>query len=310
LRKYILIATVFLIAITVMLISVPAILAADPEGDSSTSVQLTLTVTPSESSSGSSGGGGGGTSLYPIYTSLFGVDDTYYTEYDGSIRQNIEGTSQDGSLSITIPKHITALDKKGKRLKTLEAVVSDAVPDPPADANIIGLPYDFSPAGAIFSPPIELSFTYNPDDLPEGVIESDLVLAFYDSNSEEWVELICVVGTETYTITAQVSHFTVFAALYHIPIITSGDIPTADPSSASDVITIGVPTTPEPITLPDIVVIPNVSVELADVPVSVPTTQQESNKNLYVWLWSILGVIVLIVGIAFIVIIYKSWRRQ
>jgi len=85
-------------------------------------------------------------------------------------------------------------------------------PPPPEDAHVIGLVYDFGPDGATFEEAIILTFTYDPDALPEGVSEEDLVIAYFVDG--EWVELDeCVIDTETNTITASVSHFTTFAVI-------------------------------------------------------------------------------------------------
>jgi len=93
----------------------------------------------------------------------------------------------------------------------------DEPPPPPEDAHIIGLTYDLGPDGATFDPPIALTFTYDRDALPEGVAEEDLVLAYYDEESGEWVELVGVVDTENNTITASVPHFTTFAVIGRTP---------------------------------------------------------------------------------------------
>ncbi|GAJ13821.1 unnamed protein product, partial [marine sediment metagenome] len=121
--------------------------------------------------------------------------------------------SEDGMLTLTIPRGTIALDKDGKRLKGLEVAVNEIPPDPPEDAHIIGLVYDFGPAGATFNPAITFTWSYDPDALPEGVAEEDLVLAYYDEAIGEWVDLPCVVDTENNIITAYVEHFTTFAII-------------------------------------------------------------------------------------------------
>ncbi|GAI76990.1 unnamed protein product, partial [marine sediment metagenome] len=129
----------------------------------------------------------------------------------------IEGTSEDGNLTVTIPRHTSALGEDGKRLKTLEVAIDESPPAPPEDANIIGLAYNFNPAGATFDPPITFTWSYDPDALPEGVAEKDLVLAYYDKDAGKWVELDCVVDTKNNTITASVKHFTTFALIVIVP---------------------------------------------------------------------------------------------
>ncbi|HEY90579.1 MAG TPA: PKD domain-containing protein [Dehalococcoidia bacterium] len=148
-----------------------------------------------------------------IETNLFGTEAGFSIGDDGEILETIEATSEDGTLTITIPEGTKALDKDGDPLETLEAVVDESPPDPPEDAHIIGLAYNFGPDGATFDPPLTLTFTYDPDALPEGVSEEDLVIAFYDEETGAWVEFEGVVDTENHTITVLVSHFTTFAVI-------------------------------------------------------------------------------------------------
>jgi len=92
------------------------------------------------------------------------------------------------------------------------------IPPPPTEGHIIGITYNIGPAGATFSDDITLTFTYDPDDLPDGVNEEDLVIAIWDEDAGEWVELPSVVDTVNNTITATVSHFTPFAIIVPPPV--------------------------------------------------------------------------------------------
>jgi len=148
-----------------------------------------------------------------IETNIFGIEGSFPISSTGIIQQTIEVTSADGKLTITIPKDTKALDKDGKPLSILTSAVEPSPPPPPKDAHIMGLAYDFGPDRATFDPPITLTFSYDPDALPEGVAEEDLVLAYYDEGAGEWVELDCVVDTVNNIITASVPHFTTFAII-------------------------------------------------------------------------------------------------
>ena len=154
-----------------------------------------------------------GPTYYYIQTNLFGVVESYRIGYSGELEETIEATSEDGMLTITILKNTITLDEDGNRLGTLEVSIDETPPDPPEDAYIIGLAYDFSPAGATLDPPLTLAYTYDPDALPEDVAEEDLVLAYYDEVNEEWVWVPCEVDTENNIITASVAHFATFAII-------------------------------------------------------------------------------------------------
>ncbi|GAI99509.1 unnamed protein product, partial [marine sediment metagenome] len=158
-------------------------------------------------------GGGGGVTRYYVDTNLFGVEVSFRISKTGEVLKTIEATSEDGMLTFTIPDGTIALDKYGKRLKGLEVAVDESPPDPPEGNYIIELAYDFGPDGATFDPAITLEYTYDPAEIPEDVAEEDLVLAYYDEDADEWVELDCVVDTENNTIMADVEHFTTFAII-------------------------------------------------------------------------------------------------
>lgn len=116
-------------------------------------------------------------------------------------------------VTVSIPKGTLALDEDGERLEILVIAVDETPPTPPEDAHIIGLAYSFEPEGATFDPPISVTWSYDPEALPQGVAEEDLVIAYYDQAAGEWVELDCVVDTENNIITASVSHLTTFAII-------------------------------------------------------------------------------------------------
>jgi len=158
--------------------------------------------------------GAGGIVLAPdIEADLFGGETEFSISEDGEIQETIEATSEAGDLTIVIEEGTIALDEDGEPLGSLEIVVDETPPDPPDDAHVIGLAYDFGPDGATFDPPITMTYTLDLDDLPEGVDPENLVIAYWDG--DEWVELDSDVDTENNTITieAEVDHFTTFAIM-------------------------------------------------------------------------------------------------
>jgi len=135
----------------------------------------------------------------------------------GRFTRSVTATSEDGLCTLTIPSGTVGLTEELEPIDEITVVVMDEPPAPPEDAHVVGLAYDFGPDGATFDPPITLTFSYDPDALPEGVAEEDLVLAYYDEATGKWVELECVVDTENNTITASVPHFTTFAVIGRVP---------------------------------------------------------------------------------------------
>jgi len=129
---------------------------------------------------------------------------------------DIHYSTPDEMMEIEISSGTTALTKDGDPLQSIEVdvvVVSEEIPPPPPGAYIVGHAYDLGPPGATFNPPITLTLHYVPGLIPEGVAEEDLVIAYYDVATGQWVSLPSTVDTVNNTITAEVSHLTKFAVL-------------------------------------------------------------------------------------------------
>ncbi len=148
-----------------------------------------------------------------VDTTLFGESVSFTISPSGEILEIIEVTTADGTLTITIPAGTIALDKNKHPLTTLTMDIDLVPPAPPEGASIIGITYDFGPEGASFDPPLTFTWEYDPNALPEGVAEEDLVVAYHDETTGEWVEMPSTVDPITNTITVSVSHFTCFAII-------------------------------------------------------------------------------------------------
>jgi len=154
-------------------------------------------------------GGGGGISGPPEGTTY--VFDAVTS--GGEFTRDVNAESEDGNVVLTINEGTVGLDEHGRPLVSIEINEIDDPPDPPEESNRIGLTYDLEPDGATFDPPVSLTFHYDPDEIPEGVSEESLVIAMWDEDTGEWVDLECTVDPETNTITAKVSHFTPFSVV-------------------------------------------------------------------------------------------------
>jgi hypothetical protein len=155
------------------------------------------------------GGGGGGIPSEPSEPGITDVSDVVTDE--GVFTETTTITCADCHIDLIIDEDTTGLTAEGEPLSEISITEMEDPPDPPADANVICLPCNLGPSGAIFIQPIDLIFTYDPALLPEGVSEENLVIAFWDG--EKWVNLECTVDPVTNTITACIGHFTPFAVL-------------------------------------------------------------------------------------------------
>ncbi len=144
-------------------------------------------------------------------------DTTYISDsFDGQgiATKSFKVLSEDGKCTLAVNQGTKALTESGQPLEQISIVREVNPPAPPVDAEIIGLTYSFGPGGATFDPPIDLTFAYSQNSIPEGVAEKDLVITMWDVDVGKWIALDdCIVNTTTRTITAKVAHFTYFTVL-------------------------------------------------------------------------------------------------
>jgi hypothetical protein len=225
-------------------------------------------------------------------------DITGKVDADGVITETVIVTSSDGDAVVEVPMGTTALDADGNALGQITC--QPATPAPvSAGANVIVVA-DFGPDGATFDPPIVITMSYDPSDLPDGVAEEDLVLAYYDAESGEWVELAnIVVDTENHTVSGIVSHFTQFAVLGQAEEDEPVIVPTSEPTLPSEPAVIeptSEPTTPsepviEPTSIPESVPTVNESQPLAGQP------DKGGDDNVNPWSIIVPIIVILVLGI-------------
>ena len=170
--------------------------------------EVDLTATIPVPPVGGGGGGGGPPALPPGITSLRELVDRR-----GAFLQTVIALSFDELCRLIIGKDTIGLTKDGEPLSEIKMTLMVPRPAPPPDAHFIGLVYNLEPDGAAFNPAATLEYSYDPTNIPEGVAEENLGIAWWDVKAREWVLLDSVVDSEANTITASVSHFTAFAAL-------------------------------------------------------------------------------------------------
>jgi len=155
------------------------------------------------------GGGGGGAPAAPGCNSL-----TPYINTEGVFNLTATFQSQDGKAQLTINRGTTGKDNNGSPLRQICILNMTEPPVPPADTKIIGLVYNISPDGATFTPPITLTFTYDPAQVPAGVDQKKLAIATWDSAASKWIiSDNCTVDTTARTISVPISHFTPFTII-------------------------------------------------------------------------------------------------
>ncbi|MBI2574303.1 hypothetical protein HYV82_00260 [Candidatus Woesearchaeota archaeon] len=131
---------------------------------------------------------------------------------DGKTTTDAVKQAADGLAELKIPAG-TIVTKNGQTLGEVSIKVVDRNFEGLSNSVVLGeVAYEGFPDGAEFDPPIEITIRYDDADIPPGITEESLSIAYYDKKKDLWVSLLdSEVDTENNKVTARVSHFTPFA---------------------------------------------------------------------------------------------------
>ena len=175
---------------------------------------LTSVLTVTGCSSGTVPTQGEGLPTHHLQIDLLGEKNEFPADSQGRLQSEVEASSADNRISLSLAKGTRVLDKDGKPLHLIQVTINPSPPSPSQDAHIVSLVYDFAPQLATFNPQLLLTLSYEPERLPEGLRENDLYIAYYDG--AVWQKpLYKRVDTKSHSVTSQLSNFdfTSFAIL-------------------------------------------------------------------------------------------------
>ncbi|HOI59621.1 MULTISPECIES: hypothetical protein [unclassified Methanoculleus] len=182
---------------------------------------LTLTASaapPTPTPTGGGGGGprGGGPVITPIPTPSAPAvpvgQASLPLSATGEVSESVTVRTGDSVGSLTIGEGTRARDADGNPLGEVTIVRADAAglpPNPPGTA--IGLALTCGPAGATFDPPVTITYTLSEEEWERVSDPATLQVMWYNPGTGEWQEVPATVDPATRTVTAQVSHFSLFA---------------------------------------------------------------------------------------------------
>ncbi|RXE56097.1 hypothetical protein ABH15_07915 [Methanoculleus taiwanensis] len=183
------------------------------------------TPTPTPYTPSGGGGGGGGSSRSVVTYEGSGVVST---SSSGIVTKTIAVVASDESAKLTLQSGVRALDADGNPISSITIERASDAPAAPAGAlfSVSGYVYECGPAGATFNPGMTLTATLSEEDW-NAMIASGQVPTFkwYNAETDAWEDVPTTVNAATRTVTATVTHFSMFAVVY-----TTGVLPTATPT--------------------------------------------------------------------------------
>ncbi len=151
---------------------------------------------------------------YRLQINLLGEKNEFFVDNQGRLKSRVEVSPADGKIGMSLDKGTTILDKDGEPLYAIHAAMDPNSPPLSENAYIISPVYNLEPQGATFDPQLSLTLSYEPEELPEGLRENDLYIAYHDG--AEWYKLLYKrVDAKLHSVTTQLSHlkYTSFAIL-------------------------------------------------------------------------------------------------
>ena len=143
---------------------------------------------------------------------LWGDITSVEMDESGVLLEGVTATSSDGTVTLTIAEGTQVLGPDGGPLTELTVEIILDPPDAPEGYHVIAA-FDFGPDGTTSSPAMQITVGYDPGALPEGVDESNLVIAYYNEAAGEWVFVTGEVDSAANTVTFSAGHFTAFGIL-------------------------------------------------------------------------------------------------
>lgn len=245
--------------------------------------QIVVAPTPTPTPTPRPSGGGGGGSSVSTTTSTGSAD--LLTSSWGGVLKPYRINSEEGTANLFLATGVTALLEDGKTPVgqiTINDLESDEVPAVPTGAtfSFLGYAVECSPAGATFSPAIDLTFTLTDEEWADVLEQLDgnlenLVVKWYNPLTGVWEHIPTTVDAVHHTVTASITHFSTYGLFSDVAIVT--------------------PVTQEPTT------------STTTAPVTTTTTAPTpADEGGFPWLW----VIVIIVIIAVAAGAYIYMQRQ
>jgi hypothetical protein len=234
------------------------------------------------------------------------------TDHNGVFTQNANIISEDKACQLTIQTGTQALKSFGDPLSSILMKESETPPPLPANNSFVGAAYDLRPDGATFDPPITITFTYKPSDIPAGMTEDNMVIAYYDGTGWNILEGPFTIDKTNHTISAPIAHFTDFAVITSpTPAAAEEPLP---PTPAPTPTPAPAPTTAPPAPAPTETPAPP-SVAPAPAPTPAPPTMSPAPTETPApelkttnW-WLVGGIIVVVLIIAVVIWMVVARRR-
>jgi hypothetical protein len=174
-----------------------------------------------------------------LVINLMGSESSVAVNPAAQTNKDALSTNAAQNVSLEVQQGTTAQNSDGSRVSKITVDPLINAPPVQADANMVQ-GFQFGPSGATFSKPLVLTINYDPATLAPGTNEDDLYIATWDGTA--WQRLPCIVDKVNHTVTANISHFSVYALLNPSGVISNSTTAAvlADKASVNSWVLVGI----------------------------------------------------------------------
>lgn len=194
------------------------------------SVDLSVSITPP-----SPGGGGGGGSYIPPATPVteFTTTGMLQTDSTGAVQSSVIIYAADKLSSVYIGEGVQALQANGQPVVDITIQETQNVPSPGVSTFVFaGHAVKVGPAGATFSPAIELTFQLTEEEWNALKPGESFTIKWFNDGTGEWEDIPTTVNPYTHTVIGEITHFSTFAVFKQVveePTTVVTETPTVSP---------------------------------------------------------------------------------
>ena len=129
------------------------------------------------------------------------------------LQGNIRYSGNNQIVSLSIKNGTRVVNSDGSPVTNITIQAGANVPAAPAGENIVSA-VELGPTGATFSSPIAVVYQYDAAQVPHNINASGLALEYFDIQANKWVNADYSVDIQNHQITANLSHFSLYAVMF------------------------------------------------------------------------------------------------
>ena len=129
------------------------------------------------------------------------------------VQWNVHYSGNNQIVSLSIPDGTRIVGSDGTPVDNISIQAGVNLPAAPTGENIVSS-VDLGPNGTTFSSPVTIVFGYDVTQVPHNINANNLALEYFNTQTNKWVPTDYTVDIQNHQITANISHFSLYAIMF------------------------------------------------------------------------------------------------